>query len=58
MGKYQDNEERLTDEMHRFRLETEKYKDRMEKAQAEVDVLMAARDKHDQEIGRLLPDLK
>jgi len=29
----------------------------MEKAQAEVDVLMAARDKHDQEIGRLRAEI-
>jgi hypothetical protein len=48
MGKYQDNEERLADEMHRFKIEAEKYKERMEKAHAEVEVLMAARDKHDQ----------
>jgi uncharacterized membrane protein (DUF106 family) len=48
MGKYQDNEERLADEMHRYKVEAEKFKDKMEKAQAEVDVLMVERNKHDQ----------
>ena len=39
------------------KMEAEKFRERMEKAQAEVEVLMAARDKHDQEVGRLRAEI-
>ena len=39
MGKYQDAEERMNEEMHRCRIETEKYKEKLDKATGEIEFL-------------------
>ena len=42
MGKYQDAEERMNEEMHRCRIETEKYKEKLDKANGEIEFLKNA----------------